>query len=140
MPAVKTTLEWSGDMSFAAELHGHRLTVDADPRFGGRDRGPRPKTLVLTALGGCTGMDVVSLLKKMQVPYDALSVEVEGESREEHPQVYTRIHIRYILKGSQLDRDKIDKAIGLSLDKYCAVHAMLSKTVPISHEVVLNPS
>ena len=116
------------------------LTVDADARFGGQNRGPRPKTLVLTALGGCTGMDVVSLLKKMQVPFDALAVEVEGESREEHPQVYTRIHLRYILKGSQLDREKIDKAIGLSLDKYCAVHAMLSQSVAISHEVVLNPS
>ena len=140
MPVVKTTLDWKGDMSFDAELQGHRLTVDADPRFGGRNRGPRPKPLLLTALGGCTGMDVVSLLKKMQVPFDALSVEVEGESREEHPQVYTRIHIRYILKGGGLDREKIDKAIGLSLDKYCAVHAMLAKAVPISHEVVLNPS
>jgi len=127
-------------MSFAAELQGHRLTVDADARFGGRDQGPRPKHLVLTALGGCTGMDVVSLLKKMQMPFDALAVEVEGESREEHPQVYTRIHLRYILRGKALDRDKIDKAIGLSLDKYCAVHAMLSKSVPISHEVALNPS
>jgi len=140
MPAVKTTLDWKGDMSFAAELQGHRLTVDADSRFGGQDRGPRPKSLVLTALGGCTGMDVVSLLQKMRMPFDALAVEVEGEAREEHPQVYTRIHIRYILKGSALDRDKIDKAVGLSLDKYCPVHAMLSKSVVISHEVILKPS
>ena len=140
MPAVKTALEWSGGMSFETELAGHRLTVDADSRFGGQDRGPRPKSLVLTALGGCTAMDVVSLLRKMQVPFEAFSVEVEGEAREEHPQVYTRLHLRYILKGSALDREKIDKAIGLSLDKYCAVHAMLSKSVPISHEVVLNPS
>lgn len=127
-------------MSFAAELQGHSLPLDADARFGGRDRGPRPKPLLLTALGGCTGMDVVSLLRKMQMPFDALSVEVEGEARAEHPQVYTRILIRYILKGSQLDRDKIDKAIALSRDKYCAVHAMLSPSVAISHEVVLNPS
>jgi putative redox protein len=140
MPAVKTTLEWNGGMSFATELQGHRLTVDAESRFGGQNRGPRPKPLVLTALGGCTGMDVVSLLNKMQMPFDALAVEVEGEAREEHPQVYTRLHLRYILKGNALDRDKIDKAIGLSLDKYCAVHAMLAKSVPISHEVVLNPS
>jgi len=140
MPAAKTTLEWQGDMSFAAELQGHRLTVDADPRFGGQDQGPRPKSLLLTALGGCTGMDVVSLLKKMQMPFDSLAIEVEGEAREEHPQVYTRIHIRYILKGSALDQDKIKKAIGLSLDKYCPVTAMLSKTAAVSHEVVLNPS
>ena len=140
MPAAKTTLAWQGDMSFAAELQGHRLTVDADPRFGGQDQGPRPKSLLLTALGGCTGMDVVSLLKKMQMPFDSLAIEVEGEAREEHPQVYTRIYIRYILKGNALDQDKIQKAIGLSLDKYCAVTAMLSKTAAVSHEVVLNPS
>jgi putative redox protein len=140
MPAVKTTLDWNGDMSFAAELLGHRLTVDADPRFGGKGQGPLPKPLVLTALGGCTGMDLVSLLKKMQMPFDSLAVEVEGESREEHPQVYTRIHIRYILKGKQLERDKIDKAIGLSLEKYCAVNAMLAKSAAVSHEVILNPS
>ena len=140
MPAAKTTLKWQGDMSFAAELQGHRLTVDADPRFGGQGQGPRPKALLLTALGGCTGMDVVSLLKKMQMPFDSLAIEVEGEAREEHPQVYTRIHIRYILKGSALDQDKIKKAIGLSLDKYCPVTAMLSKTAAVSHEVVLNPS
>lgn len=140
MPAVKTTLDWKGDMSFAAELQGHRLTVDADSKFGGQDRGPRPKPLVLTALGGCTGMDVVSLLQKMKMPFDALAVEVEGEAREEHPQVYTRIKIRYILKGPELDRDKIDKAIALSLEKYCPVHAMLSKSAAITHEVVLNPS
>jgi putative redox protein len=140
MPATKTTLEWQGEMSFASELQGHRLTVDADSRFGGQDRGPRPKSLLLTALGGCTGMDVVSLLAKMKVSFDALAVEVEGEAREEHPQVYTRIHLRYVLKGNALDREKIDKAVDLSLDKYCAVHAMLSKSVAISHEVVLNPS
>ena len=140
MPAVKTTLKWSGGMSFEAQLGAHRLTVDAESRFGGQERGPRPKPLVLTALAGCTGMDVVSLLNKMQMPFDALAVEVEGEAREEHPQVYTRLHLRYILKGKALDRDKIDKAIGLSLDKYCAVHALLAKSVPISHEVVLNPS
>jgi putative redox protein len=140
VPAVKTTLEWRGGMSFEAELLGHRLTLDADARFGGQNLGARPKPLVLTALGGCTSMDVASLLKKMQMPFDALTVQVEAEAREEHPQVYTRIHIRYILKGSALDREKIDKAIGLSLDKYCAVYAMLSKSVPISHEVVLNPS
>ena len=140
MPAVKSTLEWSGELSFAAELQGHRLDVDADPNFGGKERGPRPKHLVLTALGGCTGMDVVSLLKKMQMPFDSLAIEVEGEAREEHPQVYTRIHIRYILKGDALDQDKIQKAIGLSLDKYCAVAAMLSKTAAVGHEVLLNPS
>ena len=127
-------------MSFAVELQGHRFTVDADPRFGGKNQGPRPKHLVLSALGGCTGMDLVSLLQKMKMPFDSLAVEVEGESVEEHPQVYKRILIRYILKGAGLDREKIDKAIALSLQKYCAVNAMLSATAQVTHEVVLNPA
>ena len=140
MAATKTTLEWQGDMSFAVDLQGHRFTVDADARFGGKNQGPRPKHLVLSALGGCTGMDLVSLLQKMKMPFDSLAVEVEGVSAEEHPQVYTRILIRYVLKGSELDREKIDKAIALSLQKYCAVNAMLSATAQVTHEVVLNPA
>ncbi len=140
MAATKTTLEWRGDMSFTVDLQGHRFTVDADPRFGGKNQGPRPKPLVLSALGGCTGMDLVSLFQKMKMPFDSLAVEVEGESVEEHPQVYKRILIRYILKGSELDREKIDKAIALSLQKYCAVNAMLSKSAEVTHEVVLNPA
>jgi len=140
MAATKTTLEWQGDMSFAVDLQGHRFTVDADARFGGKNQGPRPKHLVLSALGGCTGMDLVSLLQKMKMPFDSLAVEVEGESAEEHPQVYKRILIRYVLKGAELDREKIDKAVALSLQKYCAVHAMLSGSAQITHEVVLNPA
>jgi putative redox protein len=82
----------------------------------------------------------VSLLQKMKMPFDSLAIEVEGESVDEHPQVYKRILIRYILKGAELDREKIDKAIALSLNKYCAVHAMLAGTAQITHEVVLNPA
>jgi len=138
--AVKTVLDWQGGMSFDVELQGHHFVVDAAAEFGGKDRGPRPKPLLLSALGGCTAMDVVSLLGKMKVPYDRFSVEVEGESRSEHPQVFTRISIKYLFAGSQLDKEKIDKAIALSLEKYCGVYAMLSKAAEITHSVVLNPA
>jgi putative redox protein len=137
--ATKTTATWTDGMSFELELGGHTFPVDADERFGGRDRGPRPKGLVLSALAGCTGMDVVSLLGKMKVPFDSFRLEVEGDVREEHPKVFTEVVIRYLFTGSRLDRDKIEKAVGLSLEKYCAVTAMLGKTARISHEVILNP-
>jgi len=137
---VKTVLNWNGDMSFDVELQGHRFSVDANEEFGGKNRGPRPKPLLLAGLGGCTGMDVVSLLKKMKMPFDSFSLEVEGETASEHPQPYTTITIKYIFKGADLDRDKIDKAIDLSLKKYCGVYAMLSKSARISHQVLLNPS
>jgi putative redox protein len=137
---VKSVLSWNGDMSFDVELQGHRFAVDASEEFGGKNRGPRPKPLLLAGLGGCTGMDVVSLLKKMKMPFDSFSLEVEGETASEHPKPYKSITIKYIFKGGSLDREKIDKAIGLSLDKYCGVYAMLSKTAQINHQVLLNPS
>jgi putative redox protein len=137
---VKTVLSWNGDMSFDVELQGHRFSVDANEEFGGKNRGPRPKPLLLSGLGGCTGMDVVSLLRKMKMPFDSFSLEVEGETTAEHPQPYKSITIKYILKGDNLDREKIDKAIALSLDKYCGVYAMLAKTAQITHQVILNPA
>jgi putative redox protein len=135
----KSTLTWIEDLAFDVEVDGHHFMVDADEKFGGKNRGPKPKPLVLSALAGCTGMDVASLLGKMKVPFEKLSVEVQGEVAEEHPKCYTDILIRYILTGGDLDRDKIEKAVKLSVDKYCAVHYMLSKAAEVRHEIVLNP-
>lgn len=137
--AAKTVLNWNGDMSFNVELQGHRFTVDADEQYGGKNQGPRPKPLLLSGLAGCTGMDMVSILGKMKMPFDNFSVEVEGETAEEHPKVYQQIAIKYIFKGRELDREKIDKAIGLSLEQYCAVYFMLEKTAKITYELILNP-
>ena len=137
---VKSTLSWNGGMSFDVELQGHRFAVDADPEFGGQNRGPRPKPLLLAGLGGCTGMDVVSLLRKMKMPFDSFSLEVEGETAAEPPKPYQNITLKYIFKGGSLDREKIDKAISLSLERYCPVYAMLSKAARISHQVILNPA
>jgi putative redox protein len=136
---TKTTAAWTEDLAFEVELDGHRFMVDADERFGGKDRGPRPKGLLLSALAGCTGMDVASLLQKMKMPFDSFTLEVEGEVAEEHPKTYTDILIRYIFHGNDLDRNKIDKSVKLSLDKYCGVHTMLTKAANVRHEVVLNP-
>ena len=138
--ATKTTVTWTDGMSFDVELQGHTFTVDADEKFGGQNRGPRPKALLLSGLAGCTGMDVVSLLGKMKVPFDGFRLEVEGQLGEEHPKVYTDIAVRYIFTGSNLDREKVEKAVNLSIDKYCGVTAMLGKTARISHQIILNPS
>lgn len=137
--SAKTVLQWKGNMAFEVELQGHRFMVDADPEFGGQERGPRPKALVLSALAGCTGMDVTSMLAKMRMPYDSFRVEVDGQDTEEHPKVYREILIRYVFSGAALDREKIEKAVNLSLTRYCGVHAMLGKTAAIRHEVVLTP-
>jgi putative redox protein len=137
--AHKTTVTWTEDLAFNVELDGHNFMVDADAEFGGKDRGPKPKGLLLSSLAGCTGMDVASLLTKMKMPFDSFSLEVEGELAKEHPKTYTDIVIRYIFRGDSLNRDKIEKSIKLSLDKYCGVHTMLAKAANLRYEIVLNP-
>jgi putative redox protein len=131
-----TRAEHGEDLSFNVELQGHTFTVDSDEQFGGKDRGPRPKALVLSALAGCTGMDVASILGKMKMPYDSFAVEVDAEQTDEHPKVYKKITLRYIFTGSDLDRSKIEKAVNLSETKYCGVSAMLGKTAEIQTEIV----
>ena len=84
-------------------------------------------------------MDVASLLTKMKMPFDSFALEVQGEIAKEHPKSYTDIVIRYIFRGKDLDRSKIEKSIKLSLDKYCGVHAMLTKSANLRYEIVLNP-
>jgi putative redox protein len=138
--AHKTTVKWTEGLAFDVELDGHHFMVDADEQFGGKNQGPKPKALLLSAVAGCTGMDVASLLTKMKMPFDSFSLEVEGEIAEKHPKVYTDIVVRYIFRGDELDRDKIEKTVNLSLDKYCAVHAMLKQSANLRHEIVLNPS
>jgi putative redox protein len=130
---------WQDGMAFDVEVDGHRLTVDAEEEFGGKDRGPRPKPLLLSALGGCTAMDVVSMLKKMRVPFDSFSVMVDGVLAEEHPKVYRSIRLTYTFTGEALDRSKIERAVELSQTRYCGVTAMVQFTTDITHEIKLNP-
>ncbi len=131
-----TKAELKAGMAFDIELHGHKLRVDADSEFGGTDYGPRPKALVLSALAGCTGMDVVSILNKMKMQFDSFSLEIDADQASEHPKVYTRVTIRYIFTGANVDRAKIEKAVTLSLEKYCAVASMLKQTATIDYEII----
>jgi putative redox protein len=134
-----TKVRWEDQMVFDVELDQHHFKIDSDEEFGGQNAGPKPKGLVLAALAGCTGMDVVSILRKMRMSWDSFSVEIDAETADTHPMVYTKIEVRYILSGEQLDRSKVERAVALSRDKYCAVNAMLGKATEISHQIVLNP-
>ena len=137
--AESININWQGDMSFDAVVNGHHIVLDAVAAVGGKDQGPRPKPLILVALAGCTGMDVVSILDKMRVKPDALNIEVEGELTEEHPRYYHKLHIIYHFTGQDLPVDKLEKAIQLSQERYCGVTAMLQKAAVITHEIRLNP-
>jgi len=133
----KVNVNWSGDMAFDVEVNGFNLKIDAAEAVGGKNGGPRPKPFILVALGGCTGMDVISILKKMRVEPSYFNVEVSGEMTDEHPKYYHKLHIRYIFKGEDLPMEKLEKAVTLSQDRYCGVSAMLSKAATITHEIVV---
>ncbi len=137
MATTKIELNWKKKMAFDAEVNGHIIPLDAEEVVGGEDYGPRPKPLTLISLGGCTGMDVVSILAKMRVELDGFNVSVSGELTDEHPKYFKKIHITYTFKGKDLPMDKLEKAINLSQDRYCGVTAMLNKAAEITHEIVI---
>lgn len=133
---MEATVKWTSGMAFEGHQDGFVVGLDADSTFGGQGKGPMPKTLLLTALGGCTAMDVVSILKKMQVDLKGFEVQASGDLTEEHPRVLSAIHLKYIFRGRDLPMDKLQRAVALSQDKYCGVSAMLAKACPITHEIV----
>jgi putative redox protein len=123
-------------MAFTAKVNGHEIVLDADSQFGGKDTGPRPKPLILTALAGCSGMDVVSVLKKMREPISWFNMRVEGDLAEEHPKTYTKMRIIYQFKKSDgLKDESVRKAIDLSHERYCGVAALLRKALELETAV-----
>ena len=134
----KVDIKWTQEMSFESTINDHKIVLDASEAVGGKDRGPRPKPLMLVSLGGCTGMDVVSMLKKMRVEFDGLNIEVEGELTEEHPKVYHTITLNYQFKGKDLPMDKLEKAVNLSQERYCGVTAMLAKAAKINYKITVS--
>ncbi len=128
---------WKGDMAFIAEINGHSIVLDADEAFGGKNEGPRPKPLMLVALAGCSGMDVVSILKKMREPVSWFNIRVQGELSDEHPKTYTSMKLVYEFKASDgLKDDNVRKAVELSQGRYCGVNALLKKAIPVEHDIV----
>ncbi len=117
---------------------GHMVPMDTKKESGGLESAPTPMELVLQALIGCTQMDVVSILQKMKVQYDEFIVSESHERSEEHPKVYTKIHLTYSFKGEGMDVEKVKKAVKLSKERYCGVSAMLSKTAEITNEIMIN--
>lgn len=125
-------------MQFVVETaSGHSFTLDAAPEVGGRDSGPRPFELVVAGLAGCTAMDVISILRKMQQKVTGLKVRVKGEQASEHPKKFTRIHIEYIVTGYGLVEERVARAIELSETKYCPAMASLRPGAPITSSFTL---
>jgi putative redox protein len=119
-------------MAFGATTgSGHTVTLDAAATAGGADRGPLPIELFLLGLGGCTGMDVISVLRKMRQDVTAYQVRVRGERAEAHPRVFTAITVEHVVRGRSLSAEAVKRAVTLSATRYCPAAAMLGKSVPI---------
>lgn len=127
--------KWLGNMAFETEINGHKIIMDASPEVGGENLGPRPKPFMLSALAGCTGMDVISILKKMQVEVDTFNVIVEGDLTEEIPKHFSKMHVIYEFTGKDLPLEKLKKAVALSEERYCGVEAVYRKAMEVTSEV-----
>jgi len=129
------SVSWIEDLAFETVLNGHKIILDAEDNVGGKDRGPRPKPLMMVSLAGCTGMDVISILKKMRVKVKKFDVRVEAEQTEEHPKHYTKMHLIYEFWGKDLPMDKVEKAVVLSQDRYCGVSYSYRQIMELTYEI-----
>lgn len=129
---------WMGKMQFNALVGGHTVVMDAPERAGGEDLGPIPKPFVLSALAGCTGMDVVALLRRAGIEMERFDVAVSGEISKAPPIAYTNIHVTYHIHGDAAHEEETLKAVQRSQNEICGVSFMLKKVVPVTWEVRYN--
>jgi len=131
---LKSKIKLVENMQFIGTADsGHGVIMDAPPSVGGSNTGSKPSELLLTAFGGCSGMDVISILRKKKQEVTDLEINVIGETAEGHPSMFTEMHIEYIVTGRDIAEDAVKRAIELSLDKYCMVGNTLGKAAKITH-------
>ena len=136
---MNTTVKWIDGMMMVGEsASGHAIVMDGPEDLGGKNLGIRPMEMLLLGMGGCTTIDVVSTLKKMREEVRDCHVEISSQRADEHPKVFTKIHLNFIINGSNLDEKKVEKAISLSADKYCSASIMLGKVADITHDFTIN--
>jgi putative redox protein len=126
------TVDLLGNMAFRAITEtGHELIMDAAPEVGGTDTGPRPMELLLAGLGGCTGMDVISMLRKMRQAVTDYEIRVSGNRATDHPKIFTDIQVEHIVRGRGLNVESVKRAVELSATRYCSAAAMLGRAAHI---------
>ncbi len=141
MSTKKAYIKQIKGIAFAGKTDSnHWITMDGPEEFGGSNAGVRPKELLLIGLGGCTGSDVVSILQKKKIKLQDFEINISADAAEEHPQVFTRIHIEYVFYGDDLPVKDIERAIELSQTKYCSVTKMLEKAAEVTHSYKIEKS
>jgi putative redox protein len=134
-PFMKARIKWIENACLMGESgSGHAIVLDGSPEIGGRDLGIRPMEMILIGLGGCTCMDVLSILKKQRQNITDCVIEIAGERATDDPKVFTEIRLHFIVSGRQLKSSHVQRAVDLSAEKYCSVSAMLGKTARIIHD------
>jgi len=132
----KVVTHWKGNLQFESDNPSGKLVLmDTSPENGGYNSGLSPKAMMLASLAGCSGLDVVSVLKKMKVPFSDFRIDTSGELTDEHPKYYHSVSVEYHFYGENLDETKIQKAVNLSIDKYCGVMEMFRKFAEIKTSI-----
>ena len=136
--ATTARITWVQDALFVAESgSGHTITMDGSPDDGGRDLGARPMEMVLMGMGGCTAIDVASMLRKQRQDVRDIIIELEAERASDFPKVFTSVKLIYRVRGKKLNKALVERAVSLSDEKYCSATAMIRKSAEVTHEVVL---
>ena len=128
--AIEIKTSWKGNNQFESTNPGGNLMIDTD------GNGYRPKALMLSSLAGCSGLDIVPLLKKMRAEVDNIEIDITADLTDEHPKYYKNVHVEYKFYGSDLKKNKIEKAVNLSVEKYCGVMEMFRQFAKITTEIV----
>lgn len=136
---MQSKVVWKGGMAFTGSAEeGYLIPLDAKKAVGGHDLGFRPLQLFAIGLVGCTGMDVISILKKKRQEVTEFTVSADISRAEHHPKVFTKILITYSITGKDIDREAVERAVELSETKYCPAQAMLAESVEISHKIMIH--
>ncbi len=123
-------------MTLKSMLPDGSVNLDVPVEAGGNGNGMKPKALMLTSLSGCTALDVISLLKKMKIQYDHFEVNVSAELTDEHPKHYDNVSIKYLFKGTDLNKERIERAVELSFNKYCGVIYMFKQFTTVDYSIL----
>ena len=133
------TTKWLGNMAFeSSNPSGLNLVIDAGPDAGGEGKGLKPKALMLSALAGCSGLDVAMLIKKMKLDVDEFRIDTSANLTDEHPKYYDAVTIEYHFKGNNLNEKKLQRAVDLSVEKYCGVMEMFRKFAKLKIETIFH--
>ena len=132
---MKTRVKWVEGVCFMAESgSGHAVVMDGSPEMGGRNLGPRPMEMLLMGAGGCTSVDVIMILQKSRQDVVDCEVDISAERADDHPKVFTKIHMHFTVKGRNLKPETVERAIKLSAEKYCSASIILAHTAQMTHD------